>query len=203
MKTRREIIKAAAEVFERRGYAAATMAEIIAAAGVTKGAVYFHFASKEELAQAVIDVQSDWFDLDADPAPGFQAVIDATMIYASALINDVIVRATNRLVIEHGTFDMPNTEPYLADILTIRDLVVRAEEAGDMLPRLDPFAVAQTITGAFTGIQLSSQVLSRRTDLFDRLVNMWRVMLPGLVQPERLLTLDPTGSPHLRPTADA
>ncbi|MER5637814.1 ScbR family autoregulator-binding transcription factor [Kitasatospora sp. NPDC002227] len=203
MKTRREIIKAAAEVFERRGYAAATMAEIIAAAGVTKGAVYFHFASKEELAQAVIDVQSDWVDTGLEPAPGFQAVIDATMVYANALINDVIVRATNRLVIEHGSFDMPNSEPYQTDILTIRDLVIRADEAGDMLPRLDPYAVAKTITGAFTGIQLSSQVLSQRTDLVERLVFMWRVLLPGLVQPERLLTLDPTGSPHVRPRAAA
>ncbi|WP_441251433.1 ScbR family autoregulator-binding transcription factor [Kitasatospora sp. McL0602] len=197
MKTRREIIRAAAEVFDQRGYAAATMAEIIAAAGVTKGAVYFHFASKEELAQAVIDVQSEWFNTGADPASGFQAVIDATMIYANALINDVVVRATNRLVIERGSFDTPNTEPYLADIMTVRDLLVRADEAGDLLPRVDPYVAAQTITGAFTGIQLSSQVLSHRTDLIERLVNMWKLMLPGLVKPERLLTLDPTGSPQV------
>lgn len=194
MKTRREIIRAAAEVFDRRGYAAATMAEIIAAAGVTKGAVYFHFASKEELAQAVVTEQSEWLDTQAELAPGFQAVIDATMTYARALLDDVVIRATVRLVIEHGTFDNPNSAPYLADITTARYLIVRAQEAGDLLPGLDPNVVAETITAAFTGIQLTSQVLADRSDLIERLVNLWKLLLPGLVRPDRVATLDPAGS---------
>ncbi|MFD6414028.1 TetR family transcriptional regulator, partial [Nocardia asteroides] len=46
IRTRRNILEAAAKIFEERGYQAATIAEILGAAGVTKGALYFHFSSK-------------------------------------------------------------------------------------------------------------------------------------------------------------
>jgi AcrR family transcriptional regulator len=47
--TRRGILDAAYRVFAQRGYAQATIDDIAAAGGVSKGAVYHHFASKEEL----------------------------------------------------------------------------------------------------------------------------------------------------------
>ncbi len=49
--TRQAILTAAAGVFEERGYRAATISEILARAGVTRGALYFHFPSKEDLAE--------------------------------------------------------------------------------------------------------------------------------------------------------
>ncbi|MER6522544.1 ScbR family autoregulator-binding transcription factor [Streptomyces sp. NPDC001553] len=52
-RTRRRLLFAGAEMFHRNGYANATLGEIAGAAGVTKGALYFHFASKDELADAV------------------------------------------------------------------------------------------------------------------------------------------------------
>ncbi|MEJ8643270.1 TetR family transcriptional regulator [Streptomyces sp. MS1.HAVA.3] len=57
MRTRRAILEAAAVVFEERGYGAAKLTDIVTLAHVTKGALYFHFDSKEDLAQAVIDAQ--------------------------------------------------------------------------------------------------------------------------------------------------
>ncbi|MFD6749883.1 TetR family transcriptional regulator, partial [Streptomyces anthocyanicus] len=50
IRTRQTILDAAAQVFEKQGYQAATITEILKVAGVTKGALYFHFQSKEELA---------------------------------------------------------------------------------------------------------------------------------------------------------
>lgn len=52
VRTRQTILSAAARVFEERGYQMATISEILTAAGVTKGALYFHFPSKEDLARA-------------------------------------------------------------------------------------------------------------------------------------------------------
>jgi AcrR family transcriptional regulator len=54
-RTRAQLIDAAATVFARRGFAAASLDEVAEVAGLTKGAVYSNFASKEELFQAVID----------------------------------------------------------------------------------------------------------------------------------------------------
>ena len=54
-RTRAQLIDAAAAVFARHGYVAASLDEVAEEAGLTKGAVYSNFDSKEDLFQAVID----------------------------------------------------------------------------------------------------------------------------------------------------
>jgi TetR/AcrR family transcriptional regulator, transcriptional repressor for nem operon len=64
--TRQRIVKAAAHVFNKRGFSEATIEEIMTAAGLTHGGFYRHFHSKDELyAEAVRnflhpDVQEPW-----------------------------------------------------------------------------------------------------------------------------------------------
>ena len=53
--TRERLIDAAAVVFARRGFEAASLDEVAAAAGYTKGAVYSNFASKTDLFIALIE----------------------------------------------------------------------------------------------------------------------------------------------------
>jgi TetR/AcrR family fatty acid metabolism transcriptional regulator len=53
--TRRRVLAAAMEVFAREGYHAARMDAIAAAAGVSKGALYFHFPGKLPLFSALVD----------------------------------------------------------------------------------------------------------------------------------------------------
>lgn len=69
---RREVIlRGAADVFGSKGYAAAPMDEIAAAAGVTKLILYRHFASKSELYRAVLrrvaDALSERFPKSPEP----------------------------------------------------------------------------------------------------------------------------------------
>jgi len=52
---RDKLIAAAHQAVRRKGYAATTVDEICAAAGVTKGAFFHHFASKDALAVAAAD----------------------------------------------------------------------------------------------------------------------------------------------------
>jgi AcrR family transcriptional regulator len=52
--TRKELLRAAAGLFLRDGFVATSLADIAAAAGVTKGAVYSNFASKEDLFLALL-----------------------------------------------------------------------------------------------------------------------------------------------------
>src|SRR5207249_4572777 len=47
--SRRLLLEAAAQVFTQRGYRGATVDAILAEAGLSKGAFYWHFSSKEEL----------------------------------------------------------------------------------------------------------------------------------------------------------
>lgn len=52
---RERLIHAATRAFAERGFAGASMADIGRVAGVSKGGVYFHFRTKEELFFAVLD----------------------------------------------------------------------------------------------------------------------------------------------------
>src|SRR5438874_171360 len=49
-----EIVAAALEVFAEKGFAAARLDEIAARAGVSKGALYLYFATKQDLFAAVV-----------------------------------------------------------------------------------------------------------------------------------------------------
>ena len=55
LQTRERLLDAALTVFSRRGYHAASVDEIAAEAGYSKGAVYSNFSNKEELLLALID----------------------------------------------------------------------------------------------------------------------------------------------------
>ena len=51
--TRQAIIELAAPIFNRRGFTACSLAEIMEATGLEKGGIYRHFAGKDELAEEV------------------------------------------------------------------------------------------------------------------------------------------------------
>jgi AcrR family transcriptional regulator len=53
--TRARLLQAAARVYARRGFGGATLDEVAAEAGFTKGAVYAHFGSKENLLLALME----------------------------------------------------------------------------------------------------------------------------------------------------
>jgi AcrR family transcriptional regulator len=53
--TRARLLEAAARVYARRGFDGATVDEVASEAGLTKGAVYDHFGSKEKLLLALLD----------------------------------------------------------------------------------------------------------------------------------------------------
>jgi AcrR family transcriptional regulator len=53
--TRAALVSAATELFAAKGYAAAGREEIVAAAGLTRGALYHHFADKAALFRAVFE----------------------------------------------------------------------------------------------------------------------------------------------------
>jgi len=59
--TRRQLMDVALKVFSTRGYAAARLSDIAAEAGVTRGAVYWHFKSKKGLLFAILTEMANPF----------------------------------------------------------------------------------------------------------------------------------------------
>jgi len=54
-KRRQELLRAATRIFAKRGYRAASISDVIEAAGVARGTFYLYFRSKQDILFAVID----------------------------------------------------------------------------------------------------------------------------------------------------
>lgn len=78
--TRQALLEAAFHEIHRNGFRAASLDTILANVGVTKGALYHHFRSKQELGYAVVDevirpfVEENW-----QPAAQASNVVDAAI----------------------------------------------------------------------------------------------------------------------------
>ncbi|MEE1941973.1 ScbR family autoregulator-binding transcription factor [Streptomyces sp. TRM 70361] len=206
--TRQAILDGAARAFDTAGFGITSLSDIAQEAGVTKGALYFHFSSKEALARALM---ADQFDvasvIEAADRPGVQTAVDLTHRMAYDLRTSVRVRAGVRLVIELGSFTDPNPSVYNKWIETVRDCLAPAQGRGDIKPEVNVADIAIHVVGAFAGVQIMSQVRTGREDLHRRVADMWSFLLPGIVPSRRLSRFDPTGSPGLRaslslPSAD-
>jgi AcrR family transcriptional regulator len=110
-RTRQRLLAEAQRLFRERGYAATSLEQIADAAEVTKGAIYGHFASKEDLMLSAIE---------AAPAPG-----------ATAILSDQSRPLPERLA-EYGravAADNPGDAAELAVILEFYAALLRAPDA--------------------------------------------------------------------------
>lgn len=188
--TRAAIIRGAAVAFQKRGYGSTSLSDVSAAAGVTKGALYFHFDSKEALALAIIDAQHEASrtigrKLLDDNVPGLHAILIMSIELAKQLHDDPVVSAGVRLTIDAVNFRAPVRRPYLDWMVACEEFLRRGISEGDIVPSVDVSAAAHFIISAFTGVQIVSDVLTGREDIEQRLVEMWAVILPALVPAER------------------
>ncbi|MFJ2739247.1 ScbR family autoregulator-binding transcription factor [Streptomyces sp. NPDC087440] len=181
--TRRDLLYAAAEVFDEFGYAGASITRILKRAGVTAGALYFHFGSKEDLAKAVMSSQPETI------APllatgGLQRLIDLTLVWSWQLQRDPLLRAGVRLTNEQASMaGMANPDPYEKFRSIMTEFLQEAQEHGELQPGIEPVTVAEFVVAACTGMQMYSHVVSNRTDLPERTHQMWNLLLPGIAVP--------------------
>ncbi|MGQ4403048.1 ScbR family autoregulator-binding transcription factor [Streptomyces hayashii] len=193
VRTRRAVLVAAAAVFAEVGYEAATISEILARAGVTKGALYFHFSSKEELAQAVLASQ-----LGAIPAVPtrelmLQQGLDEAFVLAHLLaVGDPLVQGSIRLTVDQGARSdgLDRQAPMRGWIARNAELLGRAKDRGELLPHIDVDAAARMFVGAFTGVQVLSKIMTGHADLPERVTDLQRHLMAGVAVPAVLLQLD-------------
>ena len=187
--SRRQILQGAADRFEVTGYGSTSMNDIVSAAQMTKGAVYFHFSSKDELAQAVIEEQhqisiSAFTAVAATGAPALEQLVMVCHEMGRQLVAEPIVRAGIRLTLELASAD-GSQGPYVAWIRELRKLAEAAKLEGDIRDDVEPESVGRVVISAFTGVQLVSNVLTRRSDLNDRIDELFSLLLAGVVSDKR------------------
>ncbi|MER7552161.1 MULTISPECIES: ScbR family autoregulator-binding transcription factor [Streptomyces] len=190
--TRRALLLAAAEVFDEFGYAGASITRILKRAGVTAGALYFHFGSKEDLAKAVMNSQPETL-VPLLAASGLQRLIDLTLVWSWQLQRDPLLRAGVRLTNEQASIgDSLNADPYEKFRGIMTSCLHEAREEGELQPGIEPTVVAEFVIAACTGMQMYSNVVSARRDLPERTQQMWNLLLPGIAVPSVITRAEAT-----------
>ena len=189
LRTRELILLAAAEEFDRKGYAGAAITKILERAGMTAGALYFHFKSKEELALEVMNAQPQTV-LPHLASRGLQRLVDLTLIWSRQLREDVLLRAGVRLAVEQGGFGVQNLNAYQNWQGIMAECLQTAGEDGELRPGVDPDRTATFVVGACTGVQLYSELRTGREDLTEQVVQMWQLLLPGVAVPSLVESID-------------
>ena len=189
--TRETILAAAAQEFAAEGYHAASLSGILERSGVTKGAMYFHFASKESMARAVVDlmaarlpeVVAEWVAAGHDP---LTTAVHVAVGYAALLRDEVVCRAGLRVVSEgalgagHARWPADFWEAVHAD------LFARAREAGSLRQGIDPVELARTVVALGTGIRSVCVAAGELAAIRERTAASWTVLLAGIAEPSWL-----------------
>jgi AcrR family transcriptional regulator len=191
--TRRKILDAAIDVFGDVGYAAAGWSTIIERTGMTKGALYHHFDSKESLASNLIEAGSDTIlsafrNVCGSSSPGLENLLHGTFTIVEVLGSDKLARAAERLASALSGFNGAASRFYANLVLETAQEARRAVNEGDLRADIDPEAFSGSIVGAMFGMRLVTDAISGHDKLGDvgdgltgRLRQVWELLLPGVV----------------------
>lgn len=162
--TRRELLDAGLRVFSRKGYAAATLDDVAREAGVTRGAVYWHFGGKAELYQALMSERfapanaalGQLLAADQPPLAKLRALMVRALCY---LEEDADYRAVLELTLfksEAGPDMLPGMAAKIQAThelhATLARLVRAGVAAGELRPELEPAAAAWALVGLLNGV---------------------------------------------------
>ena len=182
-RTRNALIRSAAELFDRDGFESATLAAISARAGVSNGALLFHFPNKAALLEVVVTTASErlWRITRERRVHPLQMLIDATHDLVRGLRQDVVLRAGFRLRCP------PESALVAPDLWRewqewVGATVRRVERAGSTAPGGPPHGLSAAVVAVTAGLE---SLGSRDPRWLEHgvLTRFWVLLLPRLVGP--------------------
>ncbi|MEU9042633.1 MULTISPECIES: ScbR family autoregulator-binding transcription factor [unclassified Kitasatospora] len=200
-RTRAAVVQAAAEVFGQLGFAGSSVVKIADRAGVTLGAVYFHFRNKEELARFIVSGQPDLV-VPPQLSQGLQRAVDITLTWACQLLDNPILQAGARLVWEQERFLPPEENSHRQWAKLVLEDLRMAQAKRELKTGTDIEAFARLLVNACTGAQMHSYVEAGHADLPQRVAEIWRCMLPAIAVPSTVRRIE-LGEERGRPAHDA
>ncbi|CAM5549160.1 A-factor receptor protein [Streptomyces alboniger] len=202
-RTRDALIGAAAEMFDRYGFTLASLSTISAHAGVSKGALHFHFANKDALAEAVGHTAAQRLagitDRGAGPLPGgaLQLLIDATHDLTRGLGEDAVLRVgfgAGRMLGPSGASGGPRHlwKSWVGAALR------RAAGEGTVTRNVPADAVTATLVAATLGLAALDRPRSPRPShpvAGTTVTALWNLLLPRLATDGVAQQLVASGTP--------
>jgi len=183
---REQLIEGASGVLLEKGFHAASVNDIVSAAGVPKGSFYNHFESKDALALEVVKRYAAGYDDDAlfngDGAP-----LDRLRTYFERIIARTVARGIENGCLL-GTFSSelpgrsPDVEAFVAASLAgwsagVADVLEQAQAAGDLDSNLDATVLGIAIVDAFEGAVARAKVSKDRAAFDAFLATAFDVLL--------------------------
>ncbi|MFD9284289.1 ScbR family autoregulator-binding transcription factor [Streptomyces mirabilis] len=192
VRTRRALVRAAAEVFAEDGYALASLPVISRRAGVSTGALHFHFPSKDLLAceveaAATVSVQR-LVVREGAGGGGLQLLVDVSRDLVAALAVDPVLRAGFELGGDPSRKSAQGPGRWWSE--WVHALLREAQGAGELARGVSPEAAAVAVVASVAGFgRLASR---HRVRSSPHLVEQfWALLLPGLAAPSGRLPVLP------------
>ncbi len=169
--TTAELVRAARELFARDGYAATSLEAVVAACGVTKGALYHHFSGKKDLFEAVFRAEQEGLcafvaEAYAKKRDPVQAAYAGCRAFLEASLDPGVQRIT--LLDAPGVLDWERMRDVEADygLALLKDGIRQAIDQG-AIPRreVDPLAhlmFGSLCEGAMYVARAEDQAAARR-----------------------------------------
>lgn len=198
--TRAEIVDAARRLFSEHGYHNTGIADIQEATGLTKGAFYHHFRSKEDLALAVLEAARADYDehligpamQQASSAERIEALLDgAIALNARPEWSNCQMMATlcAELTAGDGRLREAVRDIQLGFFELWRDLFAEAQQAGQADGQIEPATAAQWVTNTLAGSLLARKLGTAQVNPEALITLMKRTLLK---KPARARTPDAT-----------
>jgi AcrR family transcriptional regulator len=171
--TRQHILTVATEEFLAHGYTGTSLSDLIRAAGITKGAFYHHFPSKEALAVEVVRArQAEETAAVVRAAVGHDRAVDQLRAVAQAAADlkdrdQGQATSLQRLCAELA--EDSELAPQIAKICdtwidTAADLVTCAQRQGDIRADVDAHQAAEVLVATFLGAEQQCVMTARHED---------------------------------------
>lgn len=164
--TRCELMDAALEVFDECGFAGTTLQAISGRAGVTRGALYHHFASKAEIYDAVLRQEADQvmrplMDGLTGEGPPLRRIHQFLVSYCIALERDVGFRRVIGLLLGGATgaprTSRDRTASGYAGFVELFEAVLReARDRRDLRDGVSPHGAARSVLAVAVGATTAS-----------------------------------------------
>jgi AcrR family transcriptional regulator len=165
--TRAFLLRTAAQVFGERGYAATTQNDLIAASGLTKGAFYFYFRSKSDLALEVLQEQkSRWLSEIGEQVLAHPTASEQLRALVPAML-DLHARDPGSWSVTRLTRDLA-ADPEVGERVSqisiewvgfVAAVIRRGQAEGDLRADLDARSLATVLVGAYDGLKALTEIV--------------------------------------------
>ncbi|MFJ9811590.1 ScbR family autoregulator-binding transcription factor [Streptomyces sp. NPDC101158] len=187
IRTRNALVESAATLFDREGFEVASLATISARAGVSSGALHFHFPSKAALAEAVVAAAGDRLvriTREREALP-LQTLIDASHELVQGLRVDPVLRAG--FVLSAGGPERTRMPQDLRRAWRewVESVVARSERAGLLAPDVTGSDVAAAVVAVAAGHAALGQQDPHWLEPAP-LTRFWAFLLPRVVGAARV-----------------